>query len=160
MNKFLTLALAFVFALSVNANAEEESTEGKRKHYSKEQRQEAREKGERRHESKKDRSGKDGKRSEHRKEARSECAKKCNINVDKVKQCRKAKNAKKGDSLKGACLSEKAKSCVKSCVKAKKSSMKNKDGKKYHKDAKIDGSKKSKEYRKNNRDSAESSDVE
>ncbi|HAG52525.1 MAG TPA: hypothetical protein DCL21_01940 [Alphaproteobacteria bacterium] len=162
MKKILAVVLALVLAFTTTSYAED--TDGSREHkYKKEARGEH--KGKRNFEGKRDgdrkaRNG-DGDNSK-RKQAHKACAQKCNINKEKVKQCRKKHGAQKGDNLKGKCLGEKGKTCMKSCMKSKREAFKGKhDGQhrgKKNFDGKRDDDKESRRsHRKNLRDESKAS---
>jgi hypothetical protein len=108
MKKALVLATALLLSLSANSFAQTETTEVSK------ERKERQYKGDR--EGSKMQARNTEARDSKKAAAKKQCAQKCNLNKEKIRECRKKNGAKKGESLNGKCVSEKAKACMKTCM--------------------------------------------
>jgi hypothetical protein len=121
MKKALVLATALLLSLSANSYAEDSNEAVKERKDRKERQYKGDREGKKMH-------SRDSEKSNSKKAAaKKQCAEKCNLNKDKVRECRKKHGAKKGQSLNGKCVPEKTKSCMRSCMQKHKG--KNQDAK-------------------------------
>lgn len=64
----------------------------------------------------------EARKNKNAQKVRKVCSQKCNVDLEKVKVCRKAKGFKKGKGD-GSCITEEQKSCLKDCMKSARKSM-------------------------------------